>query len=73
MSIFFFRQGAKNGVMPLHNEYFCNAEEGQKKAVRWVGYILPVPFNKGHLFLSFSSLLAFFRVSYIRQLKDVFG
>ena len=46
--------------MPLHNEYFCNAEEGQKKAVRWVGYILPVPFNKGHLFLSFSSLLAFF-------------
>ncbi len=29
--------------MPSHNEYFSNAEEGQKKAVRWVGYILPVP------------------------------
>jgi len=25
-------QDAKNGVMPLHNEYFSNAEEGQNKA-----------------------------------------
>ena len=29
--------------MPLHNEYFCNAEEEQKKAARWVGYIFPTP------------------------------
>ena len=32
--------------MPSHNEYFCNAEEGQNKATRWVGYILPVPLSK---------------------------
>jgi len=31
-----------NGVMPLHNEYFCNAEEEQNKAIVLVGYILPV-------------------------------
>ena len=36
-------QGAKNGVIPLDNEYFCNAEEGQNKAAELVGYILPVP------------------------------
>ena len=36
-------QGAKNGVMPSHNEYFCNAEEGQNKAAEWVGYIFPTP------------------------------
>ena len=31
--------------MPQHNEYFCNAEEGQNKVARWVGYIFPVPLS----------------------------
>ena len=35
--------GAKNGVTPLGNEYFRNAEEAQNKAVEWVGYIFPTP------------------------------
>ena len=38
-------QGAKNGVMPQHNEYFSNAAEGQTKVAEWVGYIFPVPLN----------------------------
>ena len=36
--------------MPLHNEYFCNAEEGQNKAAKWVGYILPTPLLVSHDF-----------------------
>jgi len=35
--------GAKNGVMPSHNEYFRNDAEGQNKAAGWVGYIFPIP------------------------------
>ena len=30
---------------PLDNEYFCNAEEGQNKVARWVGYIFPTPLS----------------------------
>ncbi len=29
--------------MPLHNEYFSNEEEGQTKAAKLAGYILPTP------------------------------
>ena len=36
-------RGAKNGVMPSHNEYFSNDEDGQNKAAELVGYIFPVP------------------------------
>ncbi len=32
--------------MPQHNEYFCNAKEGQSKAAEWVGYIFPIPLLK---------------------------
>ena len=32
--------------MPLHNEYFRNAEEGQNKAAEWAGYIFPNPLIK---------------------------
>ena len=39
-------QGAKNGVMPQHHEYFGNAAEGQNKAAELVGYIFPVPLIK---------------------------
>gem|GEM_PF-5952735 len=35
--------------MPLHNEYFSNAEEGQNKVAELVGYILPVSLSVGHL------------------------
>ena len=39
-------QGAKNGVTPLGNEYFRNAEEAQNKAAEWVGYIFHTPYSK---------------------------
>ena len=35
--------------MPLHNEYFGNDEEGQNKAIEWVGYIFPTPLSVGTL------------------------
>ncbi len=31
--------------MPLHNEYFSNAVEGQNKAAELVSYIFPTPLS----------------------------
>ena len=32
-----------DGMLPSHNEYFSNVEEGQNKVAELVGYIFPTP------------------------------